>query len=150
MINCELFKALGDDTRLKIVTLLSKSRYCVKALSNMIGVSQPAISQHLKILRNTGLIKGEKIGYFTHYIVQSKVIKTIGEDLVKFSNQISKTECHHDCILIKSNTEEEVMEKKCKKPENMKTKDGKCTPEQIKICHGKVKKHDCEEEKKKK
>jgi len=67
----EVFKALGDYNRLKILKLLqSKGTLCVGMVSRKIGISQPAVSQHLKILRTVGLIQGEKVGYHMHYRLQ--------------------------------------------------------------------------------
>ncbi len=73
----ERFKALGDETRFKIFLLLAEKQICVKGLANALGVSESAISQHLKVLKNAGLIKGEKVGYFMHYKVQKNVLKEL-------------------------------------------------------------------------
>jgi len=64
-----IFKALSNDARLKIIQFLSKSKHpmCVNALACMLNVSQPAVSQHLKVLENAGLVKGDKSGYWVHY-----------------------------------------------------------------------------------
>ena len=62
-------KALADEKRLKILRMLLNSDLCVGALANHLGVSKPAVSQHLQILRKAGLVKGEKRGYWTHYKV---------------------------------------------------------------------------------
>ena len=70
----EKFKALGDENRFKIFLLLSEKQICVKGLAKALGISESAVSQHLKILRNAGLIKGEKVGYFVHYTVQKNVL----------------------------------------------------------------------------
>ena len=63
------FKALSNDARLKIIQLLSESSHpmCVNALACRLSVSQPAVSQHLKVLENAGLVKGDKSGYWVHY-----------------------------------------------------------------------------------
>jgi ArsR family transcriptional regulator len=63
------FKALSNDARLKIIQLLSESKrpMCVNVLAGMLDISQPAVSQHLKILENAGLVKGNKMGYWVHY-----------------------------------------------------------------------------------
>lgn len=63
----EVFKALSNNARLEIVSLLAERPYCVNALVARLNLSQPAISQHLKILENAGLVKGNKIGYHVHY-----------------------------------------------------------------------------------
>lgn len=68
------YKALGDETRLKLFLLLSEKRICVKGLAKVLNISESAVSQHLKILKEAGLIKGEKVGYYVHYIVQKDVL----------------------------------------------------------------------------
>ena len=64
-----LFKALSVETRLRIVQLLSKRTLCVGVLSNLLGVSAGAVSQHLRILRDAGLVEADRRGYFIHYYV---------------------------------------------------------------------------------
>ena len=63
------FKALSNDARLKIIQLLSESKHpmCVNALAFRLSISQPAVSQHLKVLENAGLVRGNKRGYWVHY-----------------------------------------------------------------------------------
>ena len=63
----KVFKALSNDARLMIVQLLSKRPMCVNALAFRLNVSQPAVSQHLKVLENAGLVKGDKRGNWVHY-----------------------------------------------------------------------------------
>ena len=71
----ELFKALSDPTRLKLVKLLNDCQpgvcqggpLCVNALAHQLGVSQSAVSQHLRILRQAGLVRGARQGAFMHY-----------------------------------------------------------------------------------
>ena len=66
-----LHKALGDETRLRLLRLLSQQgaegALCVGALAACLGVSQPAVSQHLAVLRAAGLVVDERRGYFVHY-----------------------------------------------------------------------------------
>ncbi|NLC03350.1 MAG: winged helix-turn-helix transcriptional regulator [Tissierellia bacterium] len=69
-----ILKALADKTRLKIIELLLKHDYCVRALSRKLGLSEAAISQHLKILREADLLVGEKKGYYMHYKVDRDVL----------------------------------------------------------------------------
>ena len=64
----KIFKALSNNARLEILSsLLAEGPLCVNALVDRLNVSQPAVSQHLKILENAGLVKGNKIGYRVHY-----------------------------------------------------------------------------------
>jgi ArsR family transcriptional regulator len=64
-------KALADPTRLRLLQLLAAQRegraLCVRALASRLGVTQPAVSQHLAILRELDLVRAEKLGIRTHY-----------------------------------------------------------------------------------
>ncbi|UMZ75467.1 ArsR/SmtB family transcription factor [Natranaerofaba carboxydovora] len=94
----KLHKALADNNRLKILELLLENNYCVGALSKHVGVSKAAISQHLKILREAGLVWGEKRGYFTHYIVNTDILTKLAQQLIKLSEisqQDKSTKCKH-------------------------------------------------------
>jgi DNA-binding transcriptional ArsR family regulator len=87
-----IFKALSEPTRLRMVNLLRKNdgALCVNALSQRLGATQSAISQHLRTLRQTGLVRGERRGQFVHYLIdkkvleqyKKKVLKTLGDDSV--------------------------------------------------------------------
>ena len=62
-----MLKALGEPMRLKIYQSLLERKHCVRSLSKKLGISESAISQHLKIMKEAGLVYGEKYGYHTHY-----------------------------------------------------------------------------------
>ena len=74
-----IFGALADPTRLKLLRLLCQQHepdaLCVNALVGILGISQPAISQHLRVLKTVGLVKGERRGYHVHYSVDPKTLK---------------------------------------------------------------------------
>ena len=74
-----VFAALADPTRLKLVKLLRRQRdpdaLCVNALAGLLGVTQSAVSQHLRILRAIGLVKGERRGYHIHYFVNQDMLE---------------------------------------------------------------------------
>ncbi|MEM3362176.1 MAG: metalloregulator ArsR/SmtB family transcription factor [Candidatus Anstonellaceae archaeon] len=57
-----ILKTLADKTRLKILKILNKKPLCVCKLPSKLKVSQPAISQHLKILEKNKLLKSKKLG----------------------------------------------------------------------------------------
>ena len=63
-----LLKALGEPMRLKIYRCLLERKHCVRSLSKKLGITESAISQHIKVMREAGLIYGEKYGYHTHYL----------------------------------------------------------------------------------
>lgn len=78
-----IFKALADPTRLKIVKILCHQHepegLCVNALAGLLEITQPAVSQHLRILKNVGLVKGERRGYHVHYAVDTAAVKRFHE-----------------------------------------------------------------------
>jgi len=62
-----LFKALGDETRLRIVALLSHGELCVCHLHEGLGLSQPAVSRHLAVLRAAGIVGSRRDRKWVHY-----------------------------------------------------------------------------------
>lgn len=75
--------ALTDPTRFRLVQLLLEHHYCVKALAKKLGISEPAVSQHLRVLRQYRLVEGRKIGYQTHYLVRQEAILGLLETLAR-------------------------------------------------------------------
>ena len=63
-----MLKALGEPMRLKIYQALLERKHCVRSLSIKLGISESAISQHMKVMKDAGLVYGEKYGYHTHYL----------------------------------------------------------------------------------
>ena len=88
-------KALGDENRLKMLLMLLNGDLCVGALAQHLGISKPAVSQHLRVLREAGLVKGEKRGYWTHYRVEREVMRSIAEQIREMSSasQSNQTIC---------------------------------------------------------
>lgn len=76
-----IFAVLADPTRLKLFNLLKlqgeNGAVCVTALAIILNVTQSAVSQHLRILKSAGLVKGEKRGYHTHYFVNQGRLNSI-------------------------------------------------------------------------
>jgi DNA-binding transcriptional ArsR family regulator len=63
----ELMKALGDGTRLAIFERLCAREFTVNELKGQFSVSQPAVSQHLGVLKRCGLVRERRAGRFVHY-----------------------------------------------------------------------------------
>ena len=63
----EIFKMLGDPTRLGIVNALLLEEMCVRDLACLFNLSEPAVSHHLKMLRQTRLVKFRKAGKQIYY-----------------------------------------------------------------------------------
>ena len=73
----EVFKTLSDPTRLRLVMLLRehKGALCVNALARELNVTQSAVSQHLRVLRQLGIVKGERRGSSVHYLLSQEVFE---------------------------------------------------------------------------
>ena len=62
MNEADIFKALGDPTRLKILDCIRKGEKCICEITPYTGKSQPNVSQHLKVLKNAGIVDERKEG----------------------------------------------------------------------------------------
>ena len=72
---CEVFKALGVETRLRIFELVkSRGPIGVKNISALIGITPAAVSQHLKILKQVGLVRNERKGYWIPYSINEHAL----------------------------------------------------------------------------
>jgi DNA-binding transcriptional ArsR family regulator len=56
----DLFKALSDETRLRIYSLLTKAELCVCEIEDILNLSQSLVSNHLAVLRRAGLVKARR------------------------------------------------------------------------------------------
>ena len=77
----KVLKAIGDAKRFQLLQLMSKQGYCVSALAKISQLSESAVSQHLKVLREAGLVYGVKRGYYTHYSVDKDALSRIIAEL---------------------------------------------------------------------
>ena len=73
----ELFKVMSDPTRLKIVNSLMLAEICVCDLSSLLGMSQPAVSHHLKVLRQTRLVKYRREGKTVYYKLDDEHVANV-------------------------------------------------------------------------
>ncbi len=73
----EIFKALGDPTRIRILSALSQAELCVCDLSAALGMSQSAISHQLRLLRTLRLVKGDKRGRMVYYSLDDDHIRDL-------------------------------------------------------------------------
>lgn len=63
----ELFKILSVDKRIEIIERLKKEPMSVNALAEALGITQSAVSQHLRVLKAAGLVRDERQGYWIYY-----------------------------------------------------------------------------------
>ena len=86
----EIFKVLSVETRVKIIELLkANGALGVKEISNRLGITLPAVSQHLKILKQAGLVRSERQGYWIPY--------SINEDAMEGCREILNEVCSCGC-----------------------------------------------------
>lgn len=113
----KVFKAIADETRFKILILLSHKNICAKGISKHLNISEAAVSQHVKILKEASLITSEKKGYHLIYQVNKPTLEGARE-LIKYLidddiNSINKqfksntksfdiTVCKHSCKSMKN------------------------------------------------
>ncbi len=81
----QYYKAMADVNRLRILKLLSDQEFlCVKAITNKLDITQSAVSQHLRILRQAGLVTNERKAFHMHYTLNKKALSN-------YKNQIATT-----------------------------------------------------------
>jgi ArsR family transcriptional regulator, arsenate/arsenite/antimonite-responsive transcriptional repressor len=76
-VDSDLLRVLADPLRLRIVTLLSRETLCTTHLVEETGARQTNLSNHLKVLRDAGVVDTEPCGRFTYYRLRPEVIETL-------------------------------------------------------------------------
>ncbi|MFB1100480.1 ArsR/SmtB family transcription factor [Terribacillus sp. JSM ZJ617] len=98
-------KLLSDPTRLMILKLVKEQAYCVCQFVEMFDTSQPAISQHLRKLKNTGMLHEEKRGQWRFFSISDEfdgkdlvlsILDQVDENDPVFQT-IKKKDCPVDC-----------------------------------------------------
>ena len=120
----KILKAVADETRMRILQLLLKHDYCVRALATELNLTEATISQHLKVLREAGLLVGEKRGYFMHYAVERQVLNELAKEieaLAAIEHAPCKPDARDDCPAVEKQD--------C-------SKKGTCSDEVRELCHG--------------
>ncbi len=86
----ELFKVLSVDKRIEIIELLKKKDLSVNAIAEALGITQSAVSQHLRVLRAARLVKDERKGYWVYY--------SLNRDTLEKSRQRLNRICTCGCL----------------------------------------------------
>ncbi|MWA14550.1 ArsR/SmtB family transcription factor [Streptomyces sp. BA2] len=76
-VDTDVIRVLGDPLRLKIVTLLAQETLCTTHLVEETGAKQTNLSNHLKVLRDAGLVETEPCGRFTYYKLRPEVLASV-------------------------------------------------------------------------
>jgi ArsR family transcriptional regulator len=69
-----IFRLLSVDTRVRMIQLLKRRSLCVNALARSLELTAAAVSQHLRVLRDAGIVTADKQGYFVHYRINEKAL----------------------------------------------------------------------------
>lgn len=82
-LSVQVLKALADRNRVRIVKLLQHKAMCVCELTAVLGISQPSVSRHLRVLRDAGLVSDEKKGVWIDYRLADEGDNPLGEALLR-------------------------------------------------------------------
>jgi ArsR family transcriptional regulator, arsenate/arsenite/antimonite-responsive transcriptional repressor len=77
----QVCKALGDETRLRVLELLSGGERCVCELQADLGIAQPLLSFHLKVLRDAELVADRRAGRWAHYSLRPEAVISLGDTI---------------------------------------------------------------------
>lgn len=117
----QIYKALSDETRLRIIKLLEQGELCVCDIVASLNIIQPKISFHLGVLKEAGLVKDRRVGKWIHYRLDDS-------EMFRRFLLLSTIEKAEDRLLLEDKTRlEEFLQYKKGKIVSMKFK---------KICHG--------------
>jgi len=108
----ELLATLADPTRLKLLQILycqdPPGCRCVNNLSHLLGITQPAVSQHMRVLKSVGLVIGERRGFRVHYFIDPEGLKRCQEILstaLEFNTNCEPDSCSQNCHSVKTTTQ---------------------------------------------
>jgi ArsR family transcriptional regulator len=97
-LETDVFKALSDPARLRIIQILHRpgaacctveDRVCACDLEKPLGLSQPAVSHHLKILVQAGLVESEKNGKYVYYRIARPRFGALQRALAQFAGEFA-------------------------------------------------------------
>lgn len=105
----KVLKAAGDKNRLRILKMLQGKDMCVCELAAVLGIRQPSVSKHLRILKNAGLIQDERNGQWIDYslckeqvnkyspVIQATIKNWLNDDpIIKSDRKKTKALCRKD------------------------------------------------------
>ncbi|MBT2546327.1 helix-turn-helix transcriptional regulator [Streptomyces sp. ISL-44] len=99
-VDTELIRVLADPLRLQIVTLLAKETLCTTHLVEETGAKQTNLSNHLKVLREAGVVDTEPCGRYIYYRLRPEVIEAIAgqfADLAQTARATAEANLKRSC-----------------------------------------------------
>ena len=98
----QMLKALGEPMRFKIFNCLLERKRCVRSLSKKLGITESAISQHIKVMKEAELVYGEKYGYHIHYLPSQDALNLLvicftemKEKSLSLDRDMAKCQCEY-------------------------------------------------------
>jgi len=87
----DMMKALGDETRLEIVSMLGNQELCACEILSAFHLTQPTLSHHMRILCESGLIHCEKTGKWNHYTLNLEKFEQIKAFVETLKHPVTRT-----------------------------------------------------------
>ena len=94
----EVFKAIGDINRMKIIKILASNpeeSLCVIELADLLKITQPATSQHIKVLKNVGILVSKRVGNKTYYKIDADQLHEY-KDIIDHMFKMAFVKCTYD------------------------------------------------------
>ncbi|MEW6408770.1 MAG: metalloregulator ArsR/SmtB family transcription factor [Nitrospirota bacterium] len=82
-VEAESFKILSVESRIKIIEMLKAGPLSVNTIAEALGISQSAVSQHLRILKQAGLVTDERKGYHIYYSLNKDKLDKYQQELIR-------------------------------------------------------------------
>lgn len=89
-------KALADETRLKIITMLSYGELCACNILEFFQITQPTLSYHMKILCESGLVNGRRDGVWMRYSLDKKNLTSLRALFNDIEINIDQNSCYNE------------------------------------------------------
>ena len=143
------YRALGDETRLRLVELLAYrvpgKALCAGPLAQELAPTSSTVWQHLRVLKDLGLVRGERRGFLIHYYLNEERLHT-HQDSAPERPEDGFAAPRQDAAI-----DEEVRstcccdpKSHCAHPGKLKEDPSECTLQQIQECHSEAAEHTCE------
>jgi ArsR family transcriptional regulator, arsenate/arsenite/antimonite-responsive transcriptional repressor len=86
----QLYKALSEETRIRIMMLLTQGELCVCDIQAVLDEPQPKVSRHLAYLKHSGLVSSKRAGVWMHYLIKESADEMCKAQLVFMEENLSK------------------------------------------------------------
>lgn len=97
-VETDVIRVLGDPLRMQVVTLLARETLCMSHLVEETGAKQTNLSNHMKVLREAGLVETEPCGRFTYFKLRPEVLASVSAQFAGLAESArSAVENKRDC-----------------------------------------------------